>query len=152
MRRVLMCAAFAGVLVVPAFGQDVDPLIGTWKINLEKSTANYPLPKSNTLTWSGEGQDFINTNEGVNAQGQPFKVIFRHIYDGQPHPTTGNPNVDSSAYTRIGNTLNWVRFKQGKAVEIGQGVIVPGKTYTYTIEGIGPDNQPYHSVVVFDRQ
>jgi hypothetical protein len=43
-------------LTLPAFGQGVDPLIGTWKMNLEKSTSTLPLSKSMTLTISGEGQ------------------------------------------------------------------------------------------------
>jgi hypothetical protein len=133
-------------------GQGVDPLVGTWKQNLERSTSTLPMPKSQTLTWTGEGQNFIDTNEGMDAQGQPFKIVFRHIYDGMPHPTTGNPDYDSTAYTRIGNTINWVRFRQGKAVEVGQAVIVPGKTYTVTNEGINANNQPYHGVAVFDRQ
>jgi hypothetical protein len=110
----------------PAFGQRVDPLIGTWKLNLEKSTAfGFTLTESTTLTWSGEGQNFINTAEGVDAQGQSFKMIFRHIYDGQPHPTTGNPKWDATAYTRIGNTINIIRFRQGKTVSVERAVIVP---------------------------
>jgi hypothetical protein len=27
--------------------------------------------------------------------------VLLHIYDGQPHPTTGNPLYDSSAYLRL---------------------------------------------------
>jgi hypothetical protein len=37
-------------------------------------------------------------------------------------------------------------------VEVVQAVIVPGKTYTVTNEGINANNQPYHGVAVFDRQ
>jgi hypothetical protein len=139
-------------LTLPAFGQGVDPLIGTWKLNLEKSTSTAPLPRSVTLTWSWEGQNLIDTAEGVNAQGQPIKNIVRHIYDGMPHPSTGSPDFDATAYTRIGNTINLVRFRQGKTVEVGQAVIVPGKTYTLSVEGIDANNQPYHSVGVYDRQ
>src|SRR5215470_9350270 len=137
-------------LTLPAFGQGVDPLIGTWKLNLEKST-NVAF-RSLTLTWSGEGQNLIDTADGVTTQGQPFHVVFRHIYDGQPHATTGSADYDSTTYTRIGNTINIVRFKQGKVVEIGQAVIIPGKTYTLTLENIDANNQPIHSVGVFDRQ
>jgi hypothetical protein len=130
----------------------VDPLIGTWKLNLAKSTSTAPLLRSATQTWTREGQTLIDTAEGVDAQGQPFKVVFRHIYDGMPHPTTGSPNYDSTTYTWIGNTINWVRFKQGTAVEVGQAVIVPDKSYTITVEGINANNQPYRNVGVFDRQ
>jgi hypothetical protein len=151
MKSTISALAFFG-LTLPAFGQGVDPLIGTWKLNPEKSVTSFPLQRSLTGTWSGEGQNLVNNAEGVDAQGQPFHVVFRHIYDGMPHPTTGSPDYDSTAYTRIGNTINIVRFRQGKTVEVGQGVIVPGKTYTLTIEGIDANNQPYHGVSVFDRQ
>jgi hypothetical protein len=152
MRRTILACALTAALGVPAFGQGVDPLIGTWKQNLEKSTSTLPQPKSQTLTFAGEGQNFTNTDVGADPQGQAFNIVFRHIYDGQPHPTTGSPDYDSTAYTRIGNTINWVRFRQGKAVEVGQAVIVPRKTYTVTNEGINANNQQYRNVMVFDRQ
>jgi hypothetical protein len=152
MSRIILACALAGILGMPAFGQGVDPLIGTWKMNVEKSTSNSPLAKSQIQTWTGEGQTFTNNAEGVDAQGQPFKLVFRHIYDGMPHPTTGSPNYDATTYTRVGNTINAVRFRQGKTVEVGQIVIVPGKTYTVTGEGIAVNGQPYNFVLVFDRQ
>jgi hypothetical protein len=152
MSRIIIICALVGILSVPAFGQGVDPLIGSWKFNPAKSTSTNPLARSQTLTWTGEGQNLINTAEGVDAQGRATKVVFRHIYDGQPHPTTGTTAYDSTTYTRIGNTINIVRFRQGKTVEVGQGVIVPEKTYTLTAEGIDANNQPYHFVIVYDRQ
>jgi hypothetical protein len=137
-------------MTLPAFGQGVDPLIGTWKFNPENSKSTDPFPKNWVLTFAGEGHNFINTATGEDDQG-PFKVVLMHIYDGMPHPTTGTPEYDSTAFTLIGNTINAVRFKNGKVVEIGQGVIVPGQTYTFTYEGI-VNNQPYHGVRVFERQ
>jgi hypothetical protein len=141
-------------LTLPVFGQGVDPWVGKWKLNVEKSMAagSIPLDRSITLTVTGDGRTFTNNAEGVDAQGQAYKIVFRHIYDGMPHPTTGNPNYDSTTYTRIGNTINAIRFRQGKPVEVGQGVIVPGKTYTFTQEGVNVNNEPYHTVLVFDRQ
>jgi hypothetical protein len=150
MRRIILACALAGVLSVPAFGQGVDPLIGTWKLNNEKSI-NSQL-KSSTQTWTREGQNLINTAEGLDLQGQASKFVFRHIYDGMPHPTTGSPDYDQTTYTRVGNTINAVRFRQGKTVEVGQIVIVPGKTYSVTAEGISANNQPYHYVLVFEKQ
>jgi hypothetical protein len=41
-------------LTLPAFGQGVDPLIGSWKLNLAKSMSNVPLPKSLILAFAGE--------------------------------------------------------------------------------------------------
>jgi hypothetical protein len=105
-----------------------------------------------TLAWSGEWQNFIDTAEDVDAQGQPSKVVQRHIYDGMPHQATGSQDYDSNTYTRIGNSINFVRIKQGKAVEIDQIVMVSGKTVTITADGIDANNQPYDSIGVYDRQ
>jgi hypothetical protein len=78
MSRIIIIGALAGILALPAFGQGVDPLVGTWKLNLEKSTGAIGF-RSLTLTWTGEGQNFIDTADGVTTQGQPFQAIFRHI-------------------------------------------------------------------------
>jgi hypothetical protein len=86
-------------LTLPAFGQGVDPLIGSWKLNLAKSMSNVPLPKSLILAFAGEGQTLTDTADLVDDQGRASKIVFRHIYDGMSHPTTGNPNYDSTTYT-----------------------------------------------------
>jgi hypothetical protein len=139
---------------LPAFGQGVDPIIGTWKLNLEKSTYTgaATAPKNRTATFAGEGQNLAVTAEGVEANGQPLKVIFRHIYDGRPHPTTGSRDYDSNTYHRIGNSINGIWFKNGKVVVLTQAQLVPGKTYTVITEGINADGQSYRDVEVFDRQ
>jgi hypothetical protein len=153
MKSVLLATAALSVIATTAFGQGVDPLSGTWKLNLEKSTyiGNQP-PKSQTNTFTGEGQQFIDTVEGVNAQGQAVKIVFQHIYDGMPHPTRGSPDWDSVAYTRSGNTINFNRFKNGKIVQIGELLIAPGKTFTLITGGITANNQPFYNVGVYDRQ
>jgi hypothetical protein len=153
MRRIILAVALAGVLAVPAFGQGVDRLIGTWKLNLEKSTfTGRAPPKSRTATFAGEGHTFTVTIEGVEAKGQALKLIYRHIYDGQPHPTTGSPDSDSSSYHRFGNSISGTFFKNGKVVGLTQIQLVPGKTFTVTEEGIAADGLLYHGVSVFERQ
>jgi hypothetical protein len=131
----------------------VDPLIGTWKLNLEKSRfTGRASPKSRIVTWAGEGQNLAVTIEGVEAKGQPLKLIFRHIYDGQPHPVIGSPDYDSNTYYRIGNSINSTFFKDGKVVGLTQVQLVPGKTVTVIEEGIDAGDLPYHDVLVFERQ
>jgi hypothetical protein len=153
MYRTILCAAAGAIIfAMPAKAQEVDPLIGTWKINFDKSTMAPPPPKSLISTVSKEGDHYIAVTDLVRADGQTFRTVFQLIYDGQPHPTTGFPNYDASAYTRIGNTINGVRFKQGKAVEVTQTIIYPGKTWTVTAEGIAANGEPYHFVLVYDRQ
>ena len=153
MRSALLATAALSVIATSAFGQGVDPLIGTWKFNPAKSTSSTPLMRSQIMTWAMDGQTLTNTADTVDAQGQTLpKSVFIHLYDGKPHPTTGNPNFDSTTYTRMGNIISIVRFKDGKPVLAGQAIIDPGKTYTLIAGGVTLNNTPYYYVLVYDRQ
>jgi hypothetical protein len=60
------------------------------------------------------------------------------------HPaTTGSHDYDSIALTRVGNTIDEISFKQGKAVQISN-LIFPGKTLTIITGGITGNNQPFY--------
>ena len=139
-------------LTLPAFGQGVDPLIGTWKMNVEKSMViGGQIGRSQTLTYTRDGQNIVNNVESVDAQDRASKGVLIHIYDGKPHPSTGSPDYDSTAYIRAGNTISWIRFKNGKPVIVGQGVF-GDKIYTLVQGGINASNQPTYAVIIYDRQ
>jgi hypothetical protein len=130
------------------------PLIGTWKLNLEKSKLT-PAPRSQTATFQQDGQNIKNTNQTIDAQGNATTSVFLHIYDGQPHPTTGNPLYDATAYLRLdGNTIVFSRFKGGTLVQIGTiAVSQDGKSRTNTTSGIlGPNGLAGTTVSVYDKQ
>ena len=135
-RNILTTTALALAVVtasaLPSFAQS-NPLIGTWKLNLEKSKfVSGTAPKEQTNVYTQDGQNIKNTSKGVDYQGNPFETILLHIYDGQPHPSTGNPFYDSSTYTKIDDhTIFWSRSKNGKQVLVGRMVMAPdGKSYT----------------------
>ena len=118
----------------PSFAQN-NSLIGTWKINLDKSKYNSgTAPRSQTNVYQQDGQNIKGTARGVDWQGNPMEVTLLHTYDGQPHPTTGNTFYDSSTYTRVdANTIIFSRSKAGKLVVVGTIVMAPdGKSYTTT--------------------
>ena len=150
----LLSAVFATTAPQVGLTQS-NPLIGTWKLNLAKSKFSPgPPPKSQTLTFEGAGQDLKNTAETIDAQGQATKTVFMHIYDGKPHPTTGNVVFDATTYTQIdAYHVNWVRSKAEKAVQAGSNVISSdGKTFTVTTDGTGANGQPISSVAVYEKQ
>jgi hypothetical protein len=130
-----------------------DPFDGIWQLNLAKSKITGPFPglKSLTYYYSGEGQNRKLTAVGIDAQGNPFSAVFMHIYDGQPHPTTGVPDIDSSAFTRVdAHTINYSLTKAGKVVEIGTVVVSQdGKTLTDTEKGTDASGREY--VMVLDK-
>ena len=135
-RFILPIVAFSSLAIVasshPSFAQS-NPLLGTWKVNLEKSKfVSGTAPKEQINTYVQDGPNIKNISKGVDYQGNPFETILLHIYDGQPHPTTGSPFFDSSTYTKIDDhTIFWSRSKNGKQVLVGRLVIAPdGKSYT----------------------
>jgi hypothetical protein len=76
-----------------------------------------------------------------------------HIYDGQPHPTTGATGYDASTYTRVdAHTINYSRTKAGKLVVTGTMVVSQdGKTETTTAKGTDANGREYNDVYVFDK-
>ena len=132
-----------------------NPLLGTWKLNLDKSKySSGTAPRSLTLTYQQDGQNFKNTSQGIDARGNPTTGVLMHIYDGQPHPSTGSPDYDATAYTRVdANTLIWSRFKGGKLVAVGTGVLSQdGKTWSTTTTGTGNTVGAMTGIAVFDKQ
>jgi hypothetical protein len=131
------------------------PVIGTWKLNLDKSKYNPGPPlRSATLNYTQDGQNIRSTAQVIDGQGNSATVVFLHIYDGQPHPTTGSADYDASAYTRVdANTIIISRLKAGKLVSVGTGVVSQdGKTFTVTETGIDANGRPDSSILVLDKQ
>jgi len=133
-----------------------DPLDGIWQVNLAKSKLAGPFAgwKSMTLYLHGEGQNRRDTVVAIDAQGNPFSGVLMHIYDGQPHPSTGSPDIDASAYTRVdAHTINYSRTKAGKVVSTGTiAVSQDGKSQTITDKGTDASGREWNSVAVFDKQ
>ena len=164
-RRMTLVLTSMGLLLpallataVPEIGlAQNNPLIGTWKLNVAKSRySGSPPPRSTTLTFAGEGDNLTNTAETVDAQGQTIKSVFMHVYDGKPHPTTGAAGglFDASTYNRVdAYTVNFVRSKDGKAVQTGSNVVsADGKTFTVTTLGVGANGQQISTFAVYERQ
>ena len=158
-RTTLMSIVFASLVACTfpqaAFAQS-SPLIGTWKLNPEKSKlAPLTAPRSQTATFQQDGQNIKNTNQTIDAEGNVTASVLLHIYDGQPHATTGNPLYDASAYLRLdANTVVYSRFKGGKLVQIGTiAVSQDGKSRTNTASGIlGPNGLAGTTVSFYDKQ
>jgi hypothetical protein len=141
-------------LTLPAFGQAPNPLLGTWKLNVAKSTFSGAIPKSGIATYEPDAQGVVkDTGETVDAQGQTLKFAFTHIWDGKPHPVTGISLFNEVTYNRLNaNTVNWVRSKDGKAVSMGSlAVADDGKSHMVTNIFVR-DGQLVREVTVWEKQ
>jgi len=153
---VIALAAFLFALLVPQAGAaQSDPLVGTWKLNIAKSTFSPgSAPRSSTVRYEAIAQGLRATNDIVDAQGKPAQGVFTIIHDGQSHPVTGVPDYDSSAFKRIdANTVEYTRMNTGRVVQTGARVLSPdGRTLTFTARGVNAQGQQINDTYVYDRQ
>src|SRR5262249_54714812 len=148
----LLGLAVAVTLPQAAFAQTN---LGTWKLNLAKSTYSPgPAPRSQTLTFTGTGQNLVDNLQGIDAEGKPLKGVYLHNYDGKFYPTTGAVGVDSTAYTRVDpNIVKFTRMNAGKVVQTGLHVVSSdGKTLTVITTGTEANGRELNSVGVHEKQ
>jgi hypothetical protein len=151
---VLLGLAVATVLPQIAFPQS-HPWLGTWKLNLAKSTFSPgPPPRSITVAFQAEEQGLRLTFDIIDAQGNSAKGVVMLFDDGKPHPVTGNPAYDAASYKRINeSTYEVTRTKVGKVVQILTDVVSgDGKTMTLTATGVNANGQQINDIQVYDKQ
>jgi hypothetical protein len=152
MLTVMVLLAVAGPKA--AFAQS-NPLIGTWTLNLAKSTYSPgPPPRSQTITTQAEGQGLRFTLDTVDAQGKPTKAVLLAVDDGKSYPVTGNPDYDGTSFKQVNDSTAWViRTKAGKVVQTLVSVVsADGKTWTLTTAGVAPNGQQLYNVAIREKQ
>jgi len=145
----------AAVACAPAFAQN-NPAIGTWKLNVEKSTYSPgPAPKSLTRTLEAKGDNVKYSFEGVSAEGTSVAYSFTVAYDGKESAITGSMpgGADTISIKRIdANTFETTLKKAGKVIGTAKSeVSQDGKVTTVTAEGTNADGQATTSSAVYDK-
>ena len=146
-------------LVVVALGAVVlaaDTNIGTWKLNVAKSTFSPgPAPKSQTIKIEAWGEDGVKfTSDGVDAEGKPTHTEFQAKYDGKFNAYTGTADADMLAYKRIdANTIQATTQLKGKETAVSTAVVSKdGKTRTLTQTGTNAKGQAVKNHLVYEKQ
>lgn len=151
--------AIAGVVALAlgpvAAAQVTDPLVGTWKLNVAKSTYKPgPPPKSAAVAIEPAGKGLKISVDAVNADGSSAKWSFTTLRDGKDVPVTGNPAYDAAASTQLSAHEGTTVYKKGgKPVVTTKVVVSPdGKTLTVTSTGTDPKGQAVDNVSIYERQ
>lgn len=131
-----------------------DMSVGTWELNVAKSTSTGALAKSQTRTWEVSGQSVKYTMKGIDAQGKPMLVQYIAAYDGKDYPISGDASSDTIALTRVDErNFRFTQKKGGKVVSTGTRVVTPdGKTLTVSSSGTNAAGQPTKSTLVFEKR
>ena len=150
---ILSAAVFAAVFAANA--QSKDPFVGTWTLNVAKSTYSPgPVPKSITSTYEVAGQGYKVAVTNISGTGK-VEYGYTTASTARDVPVTGNnPNADTLAVRRIdARTLETVSKKGGKVTITQRNVLsADGKTRTVTTTGIDATGQKVHNVAVFEKR
>ena len=149
-----------GLLVVvcpSAHAQSPHPIIGTWELDLERTTFE-PAPRVRSATHRyEEGEDgfIIFTVSRLRPNGTPGFVQTAFKLDGQSYPsytenalalflTTGTPSTNMVSYKAIGTRT----VEQTTAGGTTRTMVVSADGQTMTMSATGSD---FNATVVFDR-
>ena len=146
-----------------AVAQSLDPLLGTFKVNLAKSTPSPGAqpPKSNVSVWEalGDGQ-FKNTIDIVDARGQAGRTEIVTKFDGMESAVKGAPVPTTRTYKRLdgrttGSPVAWeyVTKVNGKVTTTQRTIAsADGKMRVLVITGTDAEGRPTSAVTVYERQ
>src|SRR5450755_1720970 len=145
----------AAVVIAAGTALAADSAIGTWKLNLAKSTFSPgPAPKSQTRTYVESAQGIALTIKTTAADGKESTATLTFKDDGKPYPVSGNPDFDMVSVTRVDAlTVHSTQTKAGANVGTGvRTVSKDGKTLTFAQKGTHASGGKYDDVLVYDRQ
>jgi hypothetical protein len=158
MRRIVLVltALSAGLVALASVASAANNSIGTWKLNVAKSTwSPGPAAKSQLAKVEAWGEDGVKyTSDGVGPDGKPTHMEFQAKFDGKEVPFTGNPDADVIALKLIdANTIESVSKLKGKVTLTVRGVVSgDGKTRTLTQTGHNAQGAEVKNVLLFERQ
>ena len=148
-----ICALALGVAAANA--QAPDPLLGTWKLDVAKSTYKPgPAPKSATVVITGAGKGLKIDIDAVSGDGKPMKWMYANERDGKDTPVTGNPAYDTVSVMQNSPTEGTITYKKGgKAIATAKtSLSKDGKTLTVTTTGTDPTGQAMNNVALYTKQ
>jgi hypothetical protein len=132
-----------------------DPILGTWKLNVEKSKF-VPGPgwQSQIRVYQMTPAGVLVIWTGLDAKGERMQVSYTYKYDGRDYPMAGSGGYDTLNAVRIDAlTVKSEEKRNGKTVGIAVRTVSPDrKVLTITDEGTNRKGQAFSQVLVFDRQ
>ena len=132
-----------------------DASIGTWKLNVAKSTFRPgPPPVTETRTYKAQPKGVQTTVKTTWADRLSTTVEYPANYDGKDYPVDGSREVDVVVLTRIDDFTSAATLKHfGKEIGVARRVVSPdGKTMTISYKGINTRGDRVDNVAVYDRR
>ena len=148
-QRLLVIALSASAILA------ADASIGTWKLNVPKSTFRPgPPPVAETRIYKSQPKGVKTTVTTTWADRTSTTVEYPASYDGKDYPVSGSRDVDAVALTRMDDFTSAATLKHaGREIGAARRVVSrDGKTMTISYKGVNTRGDRVDNVVVYDRQ
>src|SRR5580704_14047377 len=132
-----------------------DSAVGTWKLNLAKSTFSPgPAPKSQTRIYTESAQGMTVIVKTTGADGKDSTTNLTYKEDGKSYPASGSPDFDMVSISRVDAwTVHSTQTKAGTTTgNAVRTVSKDGKTLTFAQKGTHAGGGKFDDVSVYDRQ
>ncbi len=152
------------VLALATVAMAADPIIGTWKLNIAKSSFSPILQAALKQSTPKEGKEVYRAIEGNQIEltytrtrtdgSSTLERLTWPAQGGALKNLLGGIEGESLIETAIGSG-NWLvtNLHNGKQFATMHKVISKdGKTMTQTIRGVDDQGKPFKQIQVFDRQ
>ena len=154
-----IAVAFALIVVAGgnAAAQISDSWLGTWKLDLAKSTYEPAslAPRSETSKQTRSGDSVTAITDGTDAQGKAIHTEITYKVDGTEYDIKGAPDARSTRfYTRIGdNTYQYVNKVNGNiTTTVHVQVSADGKTRTIVTTGRDAEGNSLNNLTSWVKQ
>ena len=158
-RIAVVLVTLSAVLIVTSVArtQSKDPWIGTWKVNVEKSTYSPGPPPTVAATVKIEPSagGIKTTIDATNAEGKPTHTETVARFDGKDNPVKGAqaPNTTNALKRIDDRTFEVIGKVDGKpAITTRVAVAADGKAMTATQSGLNAQGQSVNNVIVLEKQ
>jgi len=143
----------APVVLAARSGADVS--LGTWKLDLAKSTfSSLTPPKSETRTYSAApgGTHIVIDTEAADGKNNKTEVTI--AYNGKVHPVTDNPDYDAASARRLSRYETVADLIRGGKVvgSLRRLVAQDGKTMSINLKLTKADGTTETAMSVYERQ
>lgn len=152
LKQSLAAAVLVSLVGAVTVAQSSNPLVGTWKLNVEKSKAPF---KSGTSVIEAAGKGIKFTVDLVGTDGSKSHWGFTGNFDGKDVPVTGDsPYGDTVSVTRVNDRTIEIHGKyKGKPTTTHViTVSADGKTRTSTAKGVDKTGKAVDSVSFYEKQ
>ncbi len=154
-RRIVLFALTLSLLAA------VDPFVGVWKLNAERSKFQQGAPAFffATMQIEAAGSGLKSSASAADSEGFASDLTFSCQLDGTPCKVTTSTSlrsassVDTVSLKRVdANTIVATGTRNSKLVyKDKRAISADGKTMTVVRDGTTPDGKSYENIIVLDR-